>query len=136
VGLSEERLAKLAHGRAQGLIVDAYLKELRVNPPKRGRARTAKSAQREKEDIEKRIASGRLTLSGELQARQKVRDLDREIGQLQARTGRMQRLESDFIAICAEYSQHRNLTKEAWAEMGVPVRVLRQCGLGRRKRNP
>lgn len=133
MGLSEERLAKLAMGRAQSRIVSAYLRVLRESPPKRGRPRTADNAEREKVSIEKRIAAGKLPLTAELQARQKVKDLDREIALLQSRQSTTQRLEREFVAICAQYSQRRNLTREAWSEMGVPARVLRQCGLSRVK---
>lgn len=127
--LSEERLAALAKGRQQSAIVNAYLTELRDSPPRRGRRRTAEAALREKDAVEKKIATGKMTLAVELQARQKIRDLEREAAALENRRSRLERLERDFMAICAEYSARRRLTREAWAEMGVPIRVLRQCGL-------
>lgn len=136
MSLSEERLAKLAKGREQQLIVNAYLTELRDSPPRRGRPRTADTALRERDAIEKRVASGRLPLTGELVARQRVKDLEREAARLAARQGRMERLEAEFMAVCAEYSAKRGLTRDAWAEMGVPVRVLRQCGLSKPRDKP
>lgn len=127
VGLSEERLAKLAEGRAQSLVVNAYLRELRAYPSRPGRPRTADNARREHEVLAKRIAGGQLMPSVELLARQRLRDLDEEIALLDARAARMKRLEAEFLVVCRAYSERQGLDREAWAEMGVPARVLRQC---------
>lgn len=124
--MSDDHKAKIQKGREQAKIVDNYLNALELHKPKRGRKVTAESRAQKLEQIEKDLftASGveRLNLLQQqknLQAQQAAKEPENDIEALQAA----------FVKIAAEYAANKGIARSTFADMGVPVPVLKEAGL-------
>ena len=126
--MSDEHKAALAEGRAQGRAIRDYLEALESHRPKRGRKRTPESIKKRLERVEtelfdadpvRRVAliQERMDLENELAAADGGVDLDA--------------LERDFVKFAKDYSTRKNISYNAWREVGVPPATLRAAGITR-----
>jgi hypothetical protein len=126
--MSNQHKKALAQGREQGRAIRRYLDALAKQRPRRGRRRTAESANRQLRETVDQLASARSLARVELLQRRI--DLEAEIASLgQAGGSDLSELEAGFVAAAKSYSERKGITAQAWVQGGVPRSVLRQAGL-------
>lgn len=128
--MSEEHKASLAAGREQSRLVREYLVALNESRPKRGRKRTAESVQKRLEAVNTALQSEddplkRLALASEKES------LVSELEHFSGESVDVSELEKRFIEVAAEFSVRKNVTYNAWREVGVPPNVLKAAGITR-----
>jgi len=128
--MTAEHKAALAHGRALGNSVRAYLDALERNRPRRGRKRTPESIKKRLTSIENELPESGGTRRLELM--QERRDLNNELA-VMAVTGKtdMNAVEKGFVKAAKEYSESKGISYSTWREAGVPADVLRRAGITR-----
>ncbi len=128
--MTAEHKAALAHGRALGNSVRAYLDALERNRPRRGRKRTPESIKKRLTSIENELPESSGTRRLELM--QERRDLNNELA-VMAVTGKtdMNAVEKGFVKAAKEYSESKGISYSTWREAGVPADVLRRAGITR-----
>lgn len=126
--MSAEHKAALAHGRALGNSVRAYLDALERNRPRRGRKRTPDSVRKRLATIEKDLPEATGTRRVELL--QERRDLNNELSVMAVKTD-MNAVEKGFVKAAKEYSENKGISYSTWREAGVPADVLRRAGIAR-----
>lgn len=130
--MSKQHKDALAKGRWQGRAVRDYLTALETER-KPGR-KVDRSA------IESRIAEIQRTIDAEPDAARRVTliqkrlDLEERLVSLQDEPD-LERLEADFVAAAAEYSERKGISYTAWREAGVPAAALKQAGIRRTRRS-
>ena len=112
--------------RTENRAVGAYLEALEKNRPKRGRRPSKESIQKQLDDIKNRYESA--TPLQKIQLIQKRIDLEQKL-QSVTETQSATNLEADFIAAVESYSQRKNISYQAWREIGVPAAVLKRGGI-------
>lgn len=132
-GMSDEHKQALAEGRRQAKAVADYLEALKIAsaPKKRGRQRTPESIQQRLDAIERELASDPSPLV-EVQLIQERLDLQEELQQKQDQ----EQIDPDqylpgFIESAAAYSERKGITYDAWRQLGVAPRVLKEAGVSR-----
>lgn len=126
--MSNQHKKALAQGREQGRAIRRYLDALAKQRPRRGRRRTAESADRQLRETVDQLANARSLARVELLQRRI--DLEAEIASLGQDGGRdLSELEAGFVAAAKSYSERKGITPQAWIQGGVPRSVLRQAGL-------
>jgi hypothetical protein len=126
--MSKQHKKALAQGREQGRAIRRYLDALAKQRPRRGRRRTAESANRQLRETVDQLASARSLARVELLQRRI--DLEAEIVSLSQDGGSdLSELEAGFVAAAKSYSERKGITPQAWLQGGVPRSVLRQAGL-------
>jgi hypothetical protein len=126
--MSSQHKKALAQGRDQGRAIRRYLDALARQRPRRGRRRTAESANRQLRETVDQLAAARSLARVELLQRRI--DLESEIATMGQDGGSdLSELEAGFIAAAKSYSQRKGITVQAWLQGGVPRSVLRQAGL-------
>jgi hypothetical protein len=126
--MSSQHKKALAQGRDQGRAIRRYLDALARQRPRRGRRRTAESANRQLRETVDQLAKARSLARVELLQRRI--DLESEIATMGQDGGSdLSELEAGFIAAAKSYSQRKGITVQAWLQGGVPRSVLRQAGL-------
>lgn len=126
--LSDDHLAALAEGRAQGRAVRRYLEALDAHRPKRGRKRTPESMGKRLEKIEAEMAEADpLKRLGLVQERI---DLEKEIANSENKID-LSALENDFVKYGKSYTERKGISYAAWRELGVSAATLKQAGITR-----
>lgn len=126
-GSKSSRGKAIAAGRVQNTLVRDYLQS--VNAPKRrGRRVDPKVASTRLEAAKKELA-GATDPFDQLMLHQEVLDLESQLEAAQAGPQELERLEKDFVAIAADYSQRRKISYGAWRAVGVPSDVLERAGV-------
>lgn len=128
--MTPDHKAALAEGRTQSKAVKAYLEALEAHRPKRGRKRSTEQVvarldaiEHELEDAEAnpltrlRLAQERIDLHAWLDAEEEEYDISA--------------LEAEFVAVAKAYSERKDISYEAWRELGVKPAVLRNAGITR-----
>jgi len=126
--MTPEHKAALAHGRALGNAVRAYLDALERNRPRRGRKRTPDSVRKRLAAIEKELPESAGTRR--LEMMQERRDLNTELAVMAVKTD-MNAVEKGFVKAAKEYSESKGISYSTWREAGVPADVLRRAGITR-----
>ncbi len=126
--MTPEHKAALAHGRALGNAVRAYLDALERNRPRRGRKRTPDSVRKRLTAIEKELPESAGTRR--LEMMQERRDLNNELAVMAVKTD-MNTVEKGFVKAAKEYSESKGISYSTWREAGVPADVLRRAGITR-----
>ena len=117
----------LKEGRQRGQIVRRYLTALEAAKPKRGRPVTP-------DGLRKRIASIDDELANE---KDPLRKLDlvqlkikkqKDLEELESPTD-LVALETEFVRVAKAYSDAKELSPDAWIELGVPRDVLKRAGI-------
>jgi hypothetical protein len=126
--MSSQHKKALAQGREQGRAIRLYLDALARQKPRRGRRRTAESANRQLRETVDQLAKAKSLARVELLQRRI--DLESELATRGQDGGSdLSQLEAGFIAAAKSYSQRKGITVQAWLQGGVPRSVLRQAGL-------
>jgi hypothetical protein len=117
----------LKEGRKRGQTVRRYLKAIEETKPRRGRPVTP-------DGLRKRIAELDVAIMKESDPLRKL-DLvetkikkQKELEQLQSPID-ITAIEEEFISVAKVYSDSKELSPEAWLELGVPRDVLRRAGI-------
>ncbi|MCY3863519.1 MAG: hypothetical protein OXG30_02780 [bacterium] len=126
--VSEEAKAARAAGQAQGRTVSRYLTALDSTKPKRGRQRSTEKMQARVAELPDEIAHAKPLKRVHLI--QELMDLEAELAK-EEETVDISGVESEFIAIAAEYSDRKGISHAAWREVGVPASVLKAAGVSR-----
>ncbi|WP_419847885.1 hypothetical protein [Candidatus Poriferisocius sp.] len=126
--VSEEAKAARATGQAQGRAVSRYLTALDSIKPKRGRQRSTEKMQARIDELPDEIAQAKPLKKVHLI--QELMDLQAELAK-EEETVDISEVESEFIAIAAEYSGRKGISYAAWREVGVPASVLKAAGVAR-----
>lgn len=126
--MTDEHLAKLEHGRAEGRAVRIYLEALRETKPKRGRKRTPDSIAKQLADIEARLPDA--SAIEELKLVQDRRDLQAELASM-GDTVDLTALEADFVEVAKAYGDRKGISYASWREVGVPAAVLTRANIAR-----
>jgi len=126
--MSEDHLAKLEHGRAEGRAVRLFLEALRETKPKRGRKRTPDSIAKQLSDIEARLPEA--SAIEELKLVQDRRDLQAELAGM-GDTIDLSALEDDFVKVAKTYGERKGISYASWREVGVPAAVLAKADISR-----
>lgn len=132
-GMSAEHKRALAEGRRQAKAVSDYLEALKVAsaPRKRGRQRTPESIQQRLDTIEQELANDPTPLQ-EVQLIQERLDLQEDLKQKQEQ----EEVDPDeylpaFIESAAAYSERKGITYDAWRQLGVAPKILKEAGVPR-----
>ena len=126
--VSEEAKAARTAGQAQGRTVSRYLTALDQTKPKRGRQRSTEKMQARIDELPGEIAQAKPLKKVHLI--QELMDLQAELAK-EDETVDISEVESEFIAIAAEYSGRKGISYAAWREVGVPASVLKAAGVPR-----
>jgi hypothetical protein len=126
--MSDAHKAALAEGREQGRAVRRYLEALDANRPKRGRKRTPDTMRKRLDRIQADINSA--DPLKRLQLVQERMDLEQQIEAAEV-TVDLSKLEKDFVAAAAGYSQRKGISYAAWRELGVAASTLKDAGISR-----
>ena len=126
--VSEEAKSARALGQAQGRTVSGYLSALDLTKPKRGRQRSTEKMQSRIDELPDEIAHAKPLKRVHLI--QELMDLQAELAK-EEETVDISEVESEFIAIAAEYSGRKGISYAAWREVGVPASVLKAAGVAR-----
>ncbi len=126
--MTEDHLAKLEHGRAEGRAVRAYLEALRETKPKRGRKRTSESIAKQLADIEARLPEA--SAIEELKLVQDRRDLQAELATM-GESVDVSALEAAFVKVAKAYGDRKGISYASWREVGVPAAVLARASIPR-----
>ena len=126
--VSEEAKSARALGQAQGRTVSRYLSALDSTKPKRGRQRSTEKMQSRIDELPGEIAQAKPLKRVHLI--QELMDLQTELAK-EEETVDISEVESEFIAIAAEYSDRKGISYAAWREVGVPASVLKAAGVAR-----
>ena len=126
--VSEEVKSARALGQAQGRAVSRYLTALDSTKPKRGRQRSTEKMQARIDELPDEIAQAKPLKKVHLI--QELMDLQAELAK-EEETVDISEVESEFIAIAAEYSGRKGISYAAWREVGVPASVLKAAGVAR-----
>jgi hypothetical protein len=120
---TQEHLAALAQGRAEGTVVRSYLLALQTETPKKGRA------PRSADDIAKQIND-----TTDPVERLKLRASLREAVTRESHSSGvdLDTLEKRFLEVVESYSTKHGLTYADWRAEGVPAAVLKVAGIGRK----
>ncbi|QBQ74846.1 hypothetical protein [Caudovirales GX15bay] len=113
-----------ARKRRQHRIVRQYLEMLPASG--RGQARDAAAIQTDLDAVMAELANGVAGID-RLMLTQRRLDLEAELGEDGGPS--IDELEQEFIAEAFEYAQRKGISRQAFREVGVPARVLRDAGL-------
>ncbi len=126
--MTDEHLAKLDQGRAEGRAVRLYLEALRESKPKRGRKRTPESIAKQLADIEAKLPEA--SAIEELKLVQDRRDLQAELASMGTGID-LTELEAEFVKVAKAYADRKKISYSSWREVGVSAAVLKQAGITR-----
>lgn len=128
-GLSKEHKAALARGRQQGAVVRRYLEAIEEHKPRRGRKVTPEQLQERIDALNEKLqtadAGTRLSLV------QERMDLETQL-RASGSENILDELEKEFVQVAVPYAQSKGITYQAFREVGVPPRVLKDAGLDRK----
>lgn len=127
-GMSASHKEALAKGRADGLVVRAYLEALAATRPRPGRRRTTQTIKRRLESIQKELAAaGPL---GQLHLLQEQQDLQGELAKAD-RSIDLTGLEDRFVKVAKAYGTRKGIEYATWRDVGVAAGVLERAGITR-----
>ena len=124
--VTPEHKAAMIQGRTETRTVRQYLEAL-------GGARQTGGRRRSKEALEKKLAAveheiGSSDAVTRLQLVQERIDLQKAIEAAEQSVD-IEELENAFVQIAASYSERKGISYQAWREVGVEVRVLRDASI-------
>ena len=127
--LTPEHKQAMAEGRHQQNAVTNYLQMLKNNS-KRGPKRTEEDVLANLASTQEDLDSGNLNVTDELQARQRLLDLEEELEEIRNAVD-ADTVVSQFVEVAAAYSERKGISYKAWREQGVPASTLREAGITR-----
>jgi hypothetical protein len=117
----------LREGRKRGQIVRRYLQAIESTKPKRGRPVTPDGLRKRIADIDADLAVEKDPLRKLDLVQLKIKK-EKELEELESPIDFVA-LENEFIAVAKTYNDAKELSPEAWLELGVPREVLRRAGI-------
>ena len=123
--MTESHKRALREGRERGQIVRKYLQAIESTKPRRGRPITPEGLRKRIADIDASIASETDPLR-KLDLVQAKISKQRELEELENPTDHTA-IEDEFVRVAKRYSESKDLSPEAWIELGVPKSVLKRA---------
>ena len=117
----------LKDGRERGQIVRRYLNAIESAKPRRGRPITPEGLRKSIEKIDANLATEKDPLrkldlvQSKIKKQKDLEDFESPID--------MVALENEFVRVAKDYNDSKELSPEAWLELGVPRDVLRRAGI-------
>lgn len=124
--MSGEQRAAIARGRRESQAVDAYLRYLEENKPRRGRRRTPERVRMLLDQVTADLESA--TGVHRIELLQQRKDLESELWRLEHQADNKE-LEEAFIEYAARYSERKGISYETWREAGVSAEILERAGI-------
>jgi len=125
--MTESHKRALREGRERGQIVRRYLKAIESTKPRRGRPITPEGLRKRIADIDTQLASESDPLRKLDLVQMKIKK-QQELEELESPPD-MKALEKDFVSVAKAYNDSKDLSPEAWIELGVSRDVLRRAGI-------
>ena len=117
----------LKDGRNRGQIVRRYLHALEATKPRRGRPVTPEGLKKSIEKIDANLATEKDPLRKLDLVQLKIKK-QKELEEFESPID-LVALENEFIGVAKVYNDSKELSPEAWLELGVPREVLRRAGI-------
>jgi hypothetical protein len=117
----------LKDGRNRGQIVRRYLKAIESAKPRRGRPITPEGLRKSIEKIDADLATEKDPLRKLDLVQSKIKK-QKDLEEFESPID-MVALENEFIRVAKDYNDSKELSPEAWLELGVPREVLRRAGI-------
>jgi hypothetical protein len=117
----------LKDGRDRGQIVRRYLKAIESAKPRRGRPVTPEGLRKSIEKIDADLATEKDPLRKLDLVQSKIKK-QKDLKEFESPID-MVALEKEFVRVAKDYNDSKELSPEAWLELGVPREVLRRAGI-------
>ena len=117
----------LKDGRERGQIVRRYLNAIESAKPRRGRPMTPEGLRKSMEKIEANLATEKDPLRKLDLVQSKIKK-QKDLEEFESPID-MVALENEFVRVAKDYNDSKELSPEAWLELGVPRDVLRRAGI-------
>lgn len=117
----------LKDGRNRGQIVRRYLKAIESAKPRRGRPITPEGLRKSIEKIDADLATEKDPLRKLDLVQSKIKK-QKDLKEFESPID-MVALEKEFVRVAKDYNDSKELSPEAWLELGVPREVLRRAGI-------
>jgi hypothetical protein len=117
----------LKDGRDRGQIVRRYLKAIESAKPRRGRPVTPEGLRKSIEKIDADLATEKDPLRKLDLVQSKIKK-QKDLKEFESPID-MVALENEFVRVAKDYNDSKELSPEAWLELGVPRDVLRRAGI-------
>ncbi|NNF69187.1 MAG: hypothetical protein HKN01_05395 [Acidimicrobiia bacterium] len=130
MAMSDAHKKALAEGRRQSAAIKRYLDALGSRRP--GRPVTPDSIEKRIDGLKQKISAEKDPLKRVELVQQRM-DLEDALKSATA-AGDLVRLEADFVAHAAAYSERKGITYSAWRESGVSADALKKAGIRRTRR--
>ena len=117
----------LKDGRERGQIVRRYLNAIESAKPRRGRPITPEGLRKSIEKIDANLATEKDPLRKLDLVQSKIKK-QKDLEEFESPID-MVALENEFVRVAKDYNDSKELSPEAWLELGVPRDVLRRAGL-------
>jgi hypothetical protein len=114
-------------GRERGQIVRRYLKAIESAKPRRGRPITPEGLRKSIEKIDANLATEKDPLRKLDLVQSKIKK-QKDLEEFESPID-MVALENEFVRVAKDYNDSKELSPEAWLELGVPREVLRRAGI-------
>lgn len=124
--MTDEHREANQRARDQNKAVGAYLSALEETRPRRGRRLTKESIQKQLDNIQDAFDAA--TPLKRVQLIQKRLDLEQALESM-GETVSIEELEDQFVEMAGAYSKRKNISYQAWREMGVPAAALKKAGI-------
>lgn len=125
--MTESHRLALKVGRERGQIVRRYLQAIESAKPRRGRPITPEGLRKSIEKIDADLATEKDPLRKLDLVQSKIKK-QKDLEELESPID-MVALENEFIGVAKDYNDSKDLSSEAWLELGVPREVLRRAGI-------
>ena len=117
----------LKDGRERGQIVRRYLNAIESAKPRRGRPITPEGLRKSIEKIDANLATEKDPLRKLDLVQSKIKK-QKDLEEFESPID-MVALENEFVRVAKDYNDSKQLSPEAWLELGVPRDVLRRAGI-------
>jgi len=125
--MTQSHQLALKVGRERGQIVRRYLKAIESAKPRRGRPVTPEGLRKSIEKIDTDLATEKDPLRKLDLVQSKIKK-QKDLEEFESPID-MVALENEFIRVAKDYNDSKELSPEAWLELGVPREVLRRAGI-------
>ena len=125
--MTESHKRALKEGRERGQIVRRYLQAIESAKPKRGRPITPEGLRKSIEKIDATLATEKDPLRKLDLVQSKIKK-QKELEELESPID-LVALEQEFVGVAKAYNDSKELSPEAWMELGVPREVLKRAGI-------
>ena len=125
--MTQSHQLALKVGRERGQIVRRYLKAIESAKPRRGRPVTPEGLRKSIEKIDADLATENDPLRKLDLVQSKIKK-QKDLEEFESPID-MVALENEFIRVAKDYNDSKQLSPEAWLELGVPREVLRRAGI-------